>query len=181
MMTFDPTAYENFKIIIEGSLYDADFTGDIKITNRSELIDLAILSRSFDMQFKLPKYDGLIGGIQIRASLKNLADEILFHNDSLAAAHIDVYFQYEEKDESKEGMVHSLAASLQHIWGNDREILTSITKHYHNNAYSHHANKLIVSFNRLVSEEQADDLYELVEFAIRSLVMLSEEKNKVNL
>jgi len=179
MMTFDPTAYENFKIIIEGSLYDADFTGDIKIINRSELVDLAVLSRSFEMQFKLPDYAGLIGGIQIRASLKNLADEILFHNDSLAAAHIDVYFQYDEKDESKEEMVHSLASVLRHIWGSEREILTSVTKHYHNNAYSHHVNKIVVSFNRLVTEEQADDLYELVEFAIRSLIKLSEEKRNM--
>ena len=179
MMTFDPTAYENFKIIIEGSLYDADFTGDIKIINRSELVDLAVLSRSFEMQFKLPNYDGLIGGIQIRASLKNLADEILYHNDSLAAAHIDVYFQYDEKDENKEGMAHSLAAALQHIWGSEREILTSITKYYHNNAYSHLVNKIIVSFNRLVTEEQADDLYELVAFAIESLVKLCEEKRKM--
>lgn len=179
MMTFDPTAYENFKIIIEGSLYDADFTGDIKIINRSELVDLAVLSRSFEMQFKLPEYDGLIGGIQIRASLKNLSDEILFHNDSLAAAHIDVYFQYEEKDESKEGMVHSLAAALQRIWGSEREIITSVTKHFYNNVYSHHANKMVVSFNRLVTEEQADDLYELVDFSIRSLIILSEEKNKM--
>ncbi|MGN1387037.1 MAG: hypothetical protein ACI4XS_10565 [Bacillus sp. (in: firmicutes)] len=179
MMTFDPTAYENFKIIIEGSLYDADFTGDIKIINRSELVDLAVLSRKFEMQFELPDSSELIGGIQIRASLKNLADEILFHNDNLAAAHIDVYFQYKEKDESKEATAHSLAEALQHIWGSEREILTSITKHYRQHVFDHFVSKLTVSFNRPVREEQADDLYELVEFAVQSLKKLNEEKRKM--
>lgn len=179
MMTFDPTAYENFKIIIEGSLYDADFTGDIKVINRSELVDLAILSRTFEMQFALPESSGLIGGIQIRASLKNLADEILFHNDNLAAADIQVYFQYEEKDESKEEHANALAKALQHIWGNEREILTSITKHYRNQAFEHLLNKLTVSFKRPVREEQADDLYELVDFAIQSLKKLNEEQRKM--
>lgn len=178
-MTFDPTAYENFKIIIEGSLYDADFTGDIKIVNRSELVDLSILSRSFDMQFALPEADGLVGGIQIRASLKNLADEILFHNDNLAAAHIDVYFQFDEQASNKEEDVHTLAASLQHIWGNERKIVTSITKHYHKDVYSHCSNKIVVSFDRLVTENQADDLYELVDFSIKSLQKLSEQKRKM--
>ncbi|SID87142.1 Uncharacterised protein [Mycobacteroides abscessus subsp. abscessus] len=46
---FDPTAYENMKIVMEGLLYDKDLAGQISIIDRNELINTAKLSRTFEI------------------------------------------------------------------------------------------------------------------------------------
>jgi hypothetical protein len=59
---FDPTVYDNLKVVLEGSAYDLDLSGDIEISDRSDLIDLAKLSRAYTVALKKPKSDieGLI-------------------------------------------------------------------------------------------------------------------------
>ncbi|KYD22330.1 MAG: hypothetical protein C6P37_08510 [Caldibacillus debilis] len=50
---FDPTAYENMKVILEGYLYDYDMQGEILIKERNDLINLADMSRTFSLLFSL--------------------------------------------------------------------------------------------------------------------------------
>ncbi|MDF0725751.1 hypothetical protein PY093_03360 [Cytobacillus sp. S13-E01] len=38
---FDPTIFDNLKVVIEGEVYDLDLTGDFLVTNRSDSIDIA--------------------------------------------------------------------------------------------------------------------------------------------
>lgn len=48
---FDPTAFENLKIVIEGAVYDRDFSGEILVTDRNDIINLAKLERRFEISF----------------------------------------------------------------------------------------------------------------------------------
>ncbi|MEH6941270.1 hypothetical protein [Bacillus sp. JJ722] len=171
---FHPTAYENFKVIIEGSVYDYDLTGDIEIINRSETIDLSVLSRRYEIQFVLPKFEHVIGSIIIDASLSHLAEELLLNNEENAAANVEIHFLYQTKQPQSKESIQSVTDCLFEIWGKDRYIETFSTEHYHNGKYRNASQKIVVSFNRLVTENQADDLYELVSYVITSL----EELNK---
>ena len=51
---FDPTAFENIKVVLEGAVYDLDLNGEIIIIDRNDLINTAKLSRKYELSFQLP-------------------------------------------------------------------------------------------------------------------------------
>lgn len=46
---FDPTAYENIKVVLEGEVYDHDLKNEIHVLERNDWVNLADLSRKFQM------------------------------------------------------------------------------------------------------------------------------------
>jgi len=74
---FDPTAYENIKVILEGIIYDYDLSGQIKVIERNDLVNLADLSRTFNMSFihKRDRKQLLIMTVELNADFKQLASE----------------------------------------------------------------------------------------------------------
>ncbi|MGM9922849.1 MAG: hypothetical protein ACI35R_01205 [Bacillus sp. (in: firmicutes)] len=172
---FHPTAYENFKVIIEGSVYDADFTGDIRIVNRSETVDLSILARRYEIQFVLPDFEQVKGSIVVAATLAHQAEELLFGNEEKAAANIEIHFAYRTTALQTNEYVQSLSKRLLDIWGEDRHIDISASEHYRNGEFINASQKVIVSFNRIVTENQADDLYQLVNYVVSSLEEIKKD------
>jgi len=51
---FDPTIFENWKVVVEGAIYDLDREGRIEVVSRQDLVDLAGLSRTFRMSAQFP-------------------------------------------------------------------------------------------------------------------------------
>ncbi|QNG61538.1 hypothetical protein H4O14_08705 [Bacillus sp. PAMC26568] len=37
---FDPTAFDNLKVVLEGEIYDADLEGIIEVIKRKDIVDL---------------------------------------------------------------------------------------------------------------------------------------------
>jgi len=74
---FDPTAYENLKVILEGLVYEYDFNEAILVTSRDDIVNLANLSRSFQMDFCIPtdQKELLEGSISLSANFEQLASE----------------------------------------------------------------------------------------------------------
>ncbi|UOK56770.1 hypothetical protein MGI18_18515 [Bacillus sp. OVS6] len=52
---FDPTAFDNLKVVLEGAIYDADLGGFITVIGRKDLVDLAAMSRCYQNTFQLKK------------------------------------------------------------------------------------------------------------------------------
>src|SRR4051794_1954411 len=73
---FDPTAFDNMKVVIEGALYDLDLSGQIIIIDRNDVVNIAKMSRSFDVYFTLPESE-VTAMIEIKSDLINLAAELL--------------------------------------------------------------------------------------------------------
>ena len=48
---FDPTAFENMKVVMEGIFYDKDLSGEIIILDRNDIMNIAKLSRTYDLSF----------------------------------------------------------------------------------------------------------------------------------
>ncbi|MCV9888442.1 hypothetical protein [Metabacillus halosaccharovorans] len=46
---FDPTVFDNLKVVIEGYIYDMDIDEQISVTDRSDIIDLAKMSRQYSI------------------------------------------------------------------------------------------------------------------------------------
>ncbi|WP_019533785.1 hypothetical protein [Paenibacillus ginsengihumi] len=51
---FDPTIFDNLKVVLEGSCYDLDREGEAVVTGREDVLDLASLGRTFVMRLALP-------------------------------------------------------------------------------------------------------------------------------
>jgi hypothetical protein len=49
---FDPTAFDNWKVVVEGALYDLDREGQLIIIGREDLVDLAKMSRKFQIRVR---------------------------------------------------------------------------------------------------------------------------------
>jgi len=51
---FDPTIFDNWKVVLEGAVYDIDREGGAEVIGREDLVDLASLSRSFRIAARRP-------------------------------------------------------------------------------------------------------------------------------
>ncbi|WP_050615329.1 hypothetical protein [Bacillus testis] len=166
---FDPTAYENFKIILEGSVYDYDMAGDILVSGRSEIIDLAVLSRAFTISFHLTGQDRIRAAILLRSSLKELADEILEENTLQPSAFVDIEFMWESDEPHSADRLAALNDCLWKVWGHDRQITLEETRKMVDGEKGRYYYKMAVSFRRRITEEQSEDLYSLATYCIKAL------------
>jgi hypothetical protein len=172
---FDPTAFDNIKVVVEGAIYDRDLDGDILIIDREDSIDLAKMSRKFGLSFSMRHQmrNSVLATLTIESNLKNLAAELLEMEDSfqLTGAVITVTFQLRHDND------HTLSLEIQrlleHIWGSDRTITQAITVNPLNQEMGIE-NKVTVHFNRLVREDQIEDLTEMIEYMIISIQELEK-------
>ncbi|NCU17249.1 hypothetical protein [Pallidibacillus pasinlerensis] len=75
---FDPTAYENIKVVFEGIVYDYDLNGDIAIIERNDLINLADMSRIYNLTFinKNDRQKLITMRIELQANFQQLVAEL---------------------------------------------------------------------------------------------------------
>lgn len=72
---FDPTIYDNLKVVAEGELYDLDRAGEILVTGRVDLVNLASMDRTFRMEIARP--DGVCKAVfELSAGVLDFAGEL---------------------------------------------------------------------------------------------------------
>ncbi|MGG2028104.1 hypothetical protein AB1282_20605 [Gottfriedia sp. S16(2024)] len=49
---FDPTAFDNMKVVIEGLIYDKDLDGEYEIIDRNDFVNLSKMDRLFSIKFR---------------------------------------------------------------------------------------------------------------------------------
>ncbi|WHX39026.1 hypothetical protein QNH36_15200 [Mesobacillus sp. AQ2] len=172
---FDPTAFENIKVVIDGEIYDRDLSGEIKVVDRNDWINSAKLSRKYEICFTVSGYNEkeIAATLTLEAGLENLSAELLGSGGAnpLAGCIVDISFSLLLRKEVQ--VYQSIQEELEDIWGKEREIVQSLqvsplaeSEWIKNNAR--------VSFNRLVYEEQIDDLTEMIDYMIDSLNKLKK-------
>ena len=172
---FDPTAFENLKVVIEGAIYDKDLAGEILVTDRNDLINLAKLHRKFEISFIDPTSTGnrVTAIFILEAGLENLAAELLppVISEDLSGCQVCVKFEFVHSNEAR--YFQSINRILTGIWGNEREIeqLVQAKPLWHQEEVK---NQITISFNRLVYEEQIHDLTDMVDYMITSMKQLKE-------
>jgi hypothetical protein len=165
---FDPTAYENMKVVMEGSLYDRDLDGVITILDRNDIINMAKLSRTYEIFFAVRNEDVVKCTFSLSAELKNLAAELLPSSKStlLSGSHIQIVFQLDHPFQKEIDVL--IERELKSIWGNERSIKQMI--HINPSFPVERIHKVItIEFNRLVLEDQIDDMVAMVDYMILSL------------
>ena len=172
---FDPTAFENLKFVIEGAIYDKDLAGEILVTDRNDLINLAKLQRRFEISFinQNVSVNKIAAVFILEANLENLAAELLPSAlaEELSGCKVCVKFELVHPNESD--YFQSINRILTEIWGNEREIdqLVQVKPLWKQDEIK---NQITISFNRLVYEEQIHDLTDMVDYMITSMKRLKE-------
>lgn len=172
---FDPTAFENMKVVIEGELYDRDLTGEIRIQDRNDLFNSAKLSRKYDITFSDQINDAqeMSCTLILEASLVNLAAELLpiAHSEKNAGCQVTVKYTVLHQEEKE--IYPKIQIALEEIWGSGRTISQFVTT----DPFSKQPfikNEIQISFNRLVYEDQMDDLTEMVNYMLLGIKKLRE-------
>lgn len=163
------------KVVLEGAVYDRDLFGDILIVSRDDLVNLATLSRQFTIEFVLKEphiQKKISGGIRLFASLENLSSELLAShiNETSNGSTVEIFIICPEKLVDKQA--EQMLRGLENIWGQRTIQWTTCIKKTNTNQQSS-TSEFTISFDRLVKEDQMDDLVDMVEYLIQSL-QLSE-------
>ncbi|MED0992006.1 hypothetical protein [Bacillus nitratireducens] len=165
---FDPTAFENLKVIVEGAVYDFDLHGDILVTNRKDVMDLASLSRMYSISFQLtePFKTMVEATFSLSVDAKNLSGEILEVPQFIPGCEMKLEFSFEM--EQPEIGCEEIETLLHSIWGKERMITQKISYEYNKQAISYH-NKVEVLFQKAITEDHVDDLIAVISHMIETV------------
>ena len=158
------------KVVFEGALYDRDNRGEIIIMDRNDMVNLAKMSRQFEVMFQLPE-SRVWAKIEMKSNMVNLAAELLssIQNEQQAGCYLKLKFVIEKTEVLN---FQELKNILMDVWGDAREISVNT----YNNPLEKEKNQLTiltVSFGRLITEEQIEDLFEMTDFMITTLEQLN--------
>ncbi|MCM3566868.1 hypothetical protein [Neobacillus mesonae] len=166
---FDPTAFDNMKVVIEGALYDKDMDKEIVIIDRNDLLNSAKMSRKFNISFieNKHKINRISANINLAAGLENLGAELLPGKlpDNSAGCYVEPVFTiYHDHDNKHYQAIQQIFLG---VWGELRRITQTVVM----NPFEPQNVKNIVSidFERLINEDQMDDLVEMIDFMISTL------------
>lgn len=173
---FDPTAFENMKVVIEGALYDLDLDDDIQVLDRNDIVNMAKLSRTYDVTFSMKNKESVQCTFSLEAKLENLAAELLplLQSKKLAGSYLSIKFgvTHQSQDEIHE----MLEKELADIWGNDRSYKQMISfEPLHRSKRLR--TEIFIDFNRLVLEDQIDDILHMIDYMILSLERINNFLN----
>lgn len=172
---FDPTAYENMKVIIEGALYDRDLVGELLIIDRNDVVNLAKLSRTYEVTFARSNEHSVRSTFRLTADLDNLAAELLpsAKSTSLAGAHVLITFNLEHSNDKY--IDAWIERELKGIWGQARTYkqIISLDPFSEGNTIQ---KEILLEFNRLILEEQIDDIEAMITYMLLTLDKLEELK-----
>jgi len=133
---FDPTAYENIKVVLEGLIYDFDLQGEIVVIERNDLVNLADFSRTFNLSFSFheDKKQTFIGKIEIHSTFKQIISEWTLINE-IPGSELKLQFIINKPlNEILEKRIHKY---LRTKFGNDFEV-EWVKEMYSNQAIVYH-------------------------------------------
>lgn len=163
---FDPTAYDNMKVVLEGAAYDLDLDGQIRVVDRKDIVDLATLTRQYEITFCLKESSTILAKLLLEAKLNQLAAEILQNGDpKQIGAFVHITFTWKESNKKYMDMIKQHWGS-EHIY-EERKLYSSL------NGVKE---EVIINFSRIITEDMIDDLVGMFHYSVQTLKKLIEER-----
>ncbi|WP_410768687.1 hypothetical protein [Fontibacillus sp. BL9] len=163
---FDPTVFDNLKVVLEGAVYDLDLREQLRISGRIDRVELSTMSRYYSIQFSLPDKPEVWAELRLWADTEDLAGEILELNSVTLGCQMQPVFYKHLKDPAGECPV--IERLTTEIWGSHIHQIQRIFSVY-GDAQSLPLDEIIVQFNRRFGEEVASDLPQMLD---HMLIML---------
>ncbi|GAF08508.1 hypothetical protein [Paenibacillus pini] len=176
---FDPTVFENLKVALENQLYDLDnLDGIIRITNRTDRMEMSVMAREFALQFELIHGGEIKAEIRLMASLQDLAAEILEMKDQSPGCKLVIRFDMEVVPSqvgqglSKPLQCDKIEKIMKQHWP-DLTLVQTVSCMYGKEPVQCNITAEL-TFNRKINEDQMDDIPELIEHVVDTLRTLEE-------
>ncbi|TJY42196.1 hypothetical protein E5161_09305 [Cohnella pontilimi] len=167
---FDPTVFDNLKVGFENHLYDLDnLAGQIRITGRTDRLELSVMGREFAVLFALTGNDGIQAEIRLVAPLKELAAEILEIPGKTPGCELSVRFLLEVEDPASQ--CEQIRQVVERIWQPDIPPVQTLSFVYGTEP-AVYRNTVEIRFARQIDEEQMGDIPELVRHVLLTLTEL---------
>ncbi|MBL0385970.1 hypothetical protein JJB07_04830 [Tumebacillus sp. ITR2] len=117
---FDPTIYDNLKVVFEGALYDLDHDKRLLVSGREDLVDLATMSRTFRMNVRKPDSE-IHATVELKSGLLDFASELrrIRTADQLPGCELEFQFRLPAE---KAAQAAEYERHLADVWG---EVATS--------------------------------------------------------
>lgn len=169
---FHPTVFDNIKIALENQIYDYDnLDGILVVTDRSDLLNLALMSREFSLSFKLTEGNHVTSEIVLQSTVKELSDEILETPGSDPGCSLLLRFYMEIDDVNEQ--CPEVEKILTTIWGPDFQPVQSLSFCYGQEGDTYNSCTEL-QFKRQITEDQMEDIPNLLKFLLQSAEELEE-------
>jgi hypothetical protein len=165
---FDPTIFENLKVVIEGSVYDLDLEGVILVTGRTDRVDLADMSRTYAIRFRLR--DGkCCAELSLTAGLPDFAGEKLEWKNASPGCALELCFRLAVQD--WEDVCPQIQKQLDAIWSGRPEVHQTLSFSYPHPG-NVMTNEIRCEFNRKIDEGHWSDFPDLLNHMVTTLETL---------
>jgi hypothetical protein len=177
---FDPTIYDNLKVVLEGALYDHDRGGRVYVSGREDLVDLASMSRTFRIQVQ--KQAGTCRGqLELSSGLLDFASELrrVRLADEIPGCTLRMIFWLAEEARHEYVVIDEY---MQDVWGEVADVVhehctvlrTATKKEEFQGEY-----RITLDFHGKIDENNIQDIEELIEHFIRTVEQLDGKGNSV--
>lgn len=169
---FDPTVFDNLKVAFENELYDLDnLDRIIDITNRTDVLDMAVMSRQFSLSFRLAGSSAVTAELVLDTSLRDLSAELLELQGVKAACGLAIRFHTEVDADGLEARCREIERCIVDIWMPDESPVQTLSRIF-GEKDGRYQNRIELRFRRRIGEEQMEDIPELIKYAVRTLEAL---------
>jgi hypothetical protein len=168
---FDPTIYDNLKVVFEGAVYDMDLSGAVQITGRTDRVELSSMSRSFGMELVRVQDGRTRCSFLLAASVDDLSAELLSDTKRQPGCSLELTFVFPIHD-----MEHDCAAAAQlmaEIWGEEHRVEQCVITVYGQQPVQL-TSKITVKFHKKLDERHIDDISSLLDHLVLSMKHLDE-------
>ena len=175
---FDPTIFDNLKVVIEGAVYDLDSVGVILVTNRSDQVELATMSRYYAIQFREQYSDGeSMAEVQLFAETEDLVAEIFEMEDRFTGCRLKIRFDTSVINPEQD--CPQIKSLLEEIWENNPKIVQQITFTYEDEEEPQlYRNQITLDFGRKINEQQIEDMGTFIDHVLHSLQRINQLNQK---
>ncbi|HEU4962992.1 MAG TPA: hypothetical protein VFV52_03895 [Bacilli bacterium] len=117
---FDPTIFDNLKVVLEGALYELDADKRALVIGREDLVDLAGMSRAFRMRLRLPE-GACVAEVELTSGLLDFAAELqrLRLAEEAPGSRLQVSFRMPP---DRVQALPAIAAHMTEVWGEVAEV-----------------------------------------------------------
>lgn len=169
---YDPTVFENLKVAFENQIYDLDTIEHVvRITNRIDQMDFAVLNRKFAVQFTLFDKEDVSAEISLEASVQDLANEILEVPGQNPGCTLAVRFHKHVQREMEQ--CRQIEEALNDIWENEVLVVQTLSFLYGEDP-SGFTNKIEVKFKTKIDEENMQEIPDFLHSVLEALYVLND-------
>lgn len=169
---YDPTIFDNLKVALENQLYDLDTIDEhIHICGRKDLMDFAVMSRTFALQFVLREDETTKAELMLKTELTDLAGEILEDLDSDPRCSLHLRFTKTVMNPTLQ--CQAIEQAMTTIWEQDIQMIQTLSSTFGSSSSSMQ-NTIDVIFHPRLNEENMEELPLFLMHVLETVAMLND-------